>query len=174
MADNQTPDEEQTEQQDEPRSKRKLIIGAAAVMLLAAAGGVTLALSKSDGTPADADEQVAEQVEEGTGEAHYFSLDPAFVVNFQSQGARPRFLKLELDAVTYQEAKLKAIKKHMPVIRNGLVLLFSRQSYDGLLEHEDKERLRAEALTTIQDVLEQQTGGDSGVAEVFFTSFVMQ
>ena len=173
MADNETPDEEQSGP-EQPSGKRRLIIIIAAIVLLGAAGGVTLALSKSDGKSTDADEQVAEETDTQLGEAHYFSLDPAFVVNFQSEGSRARFLKLELDAVTYQEEKLRAIQKHMPVIRNGLVLLFSRQTFEGLLKHEDKERLRAEALTTIQDLLEKQTGADSGVTEVFFTSFVMQ
>ena len=106
-------------------------------------------------------------------ESYYLPLDPAFVVNFQSGSSRARFLQVTLDAVTHNKTVLDEIKKHMPVIRNNLVMLFSSQTYKNLITSQGKERLRAEALKEIQQVLEKETG-KKGVYNVYFTSFVMQ
>jgi len=106
-------------------------------------------------------------------ESYYLPLDPAFVVNFQSGDSRARFLQVTLDAVTHDKAVLDEIKKHMPVIRNNLVMLFSSQTYKSLITSQGKEKLRAEALKEIQQVMEKETG-KKGVDNVYFTSFVMQ
>ena len=67
----------------------------------------------------------------------------------------------------------EAITKHMPMIRNALVLLFSRQVYEELLPHEGKESLRAKALEEVKLVLDREYGS-SEVEDILFTSFVMQ
>ena len=68
---------------------------------------------------------------------------------------------------------LEAIKTHTPMIRNNLIMLFSRQHYADLIAPEGKEKLRAEALAEVQKVMQKETG-EPVVEEVFFTSFVMQ
>ena len=61
----------------------------------------------------------------------------------------------------------------MSALRNGLVMLFSSQKPEDLLDREGKENLRQQALEEIQAILEAYTG-NSGIDKVFFTSFVMQ
>jgi flagellar FliL protein len=120
--------------------------------------------------------QVEEEEEEEAGfnrPAFYFSLAPAFVVNFQSKEKQVRFLKVELDGVTRHETALEEIKTHMPMIRNSLVMLFSKQVYEDLLDPEGKEELRKDARNVVQKVLKKETG-KKGVEDIFFTSFVMQ
>ena len=65
------------------------------------------------------------------------------------------------------------LKLHMPVIRNDLMLLFSAKSSGALASREGKEALQAEALASIQGILERETGAP-GIEAVYFTSFVMQ
>ncbi|HHI94980.1 MAG TPA: hypothetical protein ENK04_16010 [Gammaproteobacteria bacterium] len=113
--------------------------------------------------------------EEGGGEtlpAIYLPIDPAFVVNFASQG-KARFLQVTVEVMTRDPLMPDQIKLHMPVIRNNLMLLFSSQSYDGVSTLEGKETLREEALEVVQQILEEETG-DPGIEAVYFTSFVMQ
>lgn len=115
--------------------------------------------------------------EEGDGEggsmpAIYLPIDPAFVVNFASQG-KARFLQVTVEVMTRDPLMPDQVKLHMPVIRNNLMLLFSSQSYDGVSTLEGKEALREEALEVVQQILEEETG-DPGVEAVYFTSFVMQ
>ncbi|MCF6254823.1 MAG: flagellar basal body-associated FliL family protein [Gammaproteobacteria bacterium] len=112
---------------------------------------------------------------DGDGEtlpAIYLPIDPAFVVNFASQG-KARFLQVTVEVMSRDPLMSDQITLHMPVIRNNLMLLFSSQSYDGVSTLEGKEALREEALEVVQQILEEETG-DPGIEAVYFTSFVMQ
>ncbi len=104
--------------------------------------------------------------------AVYIPIDPAFVVNFASQG-RARFLQITVEVMTRDPKVPEHIEQHLPVIRNNLMLLFSSQTYDSVNTLEGKEVLREEALSVIQEILQEETG-DAGVEAVYFTSFVMQ
>ena len=152
-----------------------IIIGL--VVCLAGGGGAFFLLGGSDD---EATEEVAETEEaadtetdtEASREAHYFSLDPAFVVNFQGK-SRTRFLQVNIDGLTREEAIKQEVTKHLPQIRNNIVLLLSSKTYDELITPEGKEKVREEVLSEIQSVMEAETG-KPGVENIFFTSFVMQ
>ena len=102
----------------------------------------------------------------------YQALEPPFVVNFQDQ-SQVRFLQIAMEVSTRDPLVIAAVKTHMPVIRNNLVLLLSNQAYAGMSTREGKEKLRTDALAEIQKILTEQTG-KPGVDAVYFTSFVMQ
>ena len=134
----------------------------------------------ADSAGEDGDEEGAVDGEEG-GEggvdeemkaAVYLPIDPAFVVNFASQG-KARFLQITVEVMTRDEAVPEKVKLHMPVIRNNLMLLFSTQTYETASTLEGKELLREEALEVVQQILEEETG-DPGIEAIYFTSFVMQ
>jgi flagellar FliL protein len=150
--------------------KRKIVIIAIVALLVLGGGAAAFLLTggepeaAADGTAVDA---------KPTAEPIYIPLDPAFVVNFQDKNDKTKFLKAELNVMTFDDDVSAAITKHMPAIRNNLVLLFSRQLYEDLLPHDGKEALRAEALSQVQAVLQQHTG-KPGIEDLFFTSFVMQ
>ncbi|HEC18557.1 MAG TPA: flagellar basal body protein FliL [Gammaproteobacteria bacterium] len=138
-------------------------------------GGDHAEESADAGDEGDGGDEEGDAEEEGGGEAMpaiYIPIDPAFVVNFASQG-KARFLQVTVEVMTRDPEMPDKIKLHMPVIRNNLMLLFSSQSYDGVSTLEGKEALREEALEVVQQILEEETG-DPGVEAVYFTSFVMQ
>lgn len=118
----------------------------------------------------------ADEGDDGHGGADmpaiYIPIDPAFVVNFASEG-RARFLQITVEVMTRDHKVVEHVEQHLPVIRNNLMLLFSSQTYDGVSTLDGKETLREEALAVIQQILEEETG-DPGVEAVYFTSFVMQ
>ncbi len=104
--------------------------------------------------------------------ANYVSLEPPFVVNFEGNSSA-RFLQISVEVMSRNAEYIDHIKKHMPVIRNNLVLLFGSQTYDKVNTLKGKEDLRQRALTEVQKILEEETG-DAGVEALYFTSFVMQ
>ena len=118
---------------------------------------------------AEDDEAVSETEEK---EAHYFSLDPAFVVNFAGE-SRAKFLQVNIDGLTRDAPVKEAVTKHLPQIRNKVVLLLSSKNHEDLLMPEGKEALRKEVLKEIQKILEAETGSE-GIEDVYFTNFVMQ
>jgi flagellar FliL protein len=119
-----------------------------------------------------ADEGDGGDEEGGPKAATYVALDPAFVVNFEGAGPA-RFLQISVEVMTRKPEYAEHIKKHMPVIRNNLVLLFGSQTYDKVNTLQGKEQLRQSALTEVQKILDAETG-DAGVEALYFTSFVMQ
>lgn len=102
----------------------------------------------------------------------YYAFDPAFVVNFQAQDTI-RFLQVKVEVMARDPKVIEAVERHMPVIRNNLVVLFSSQDFTTISTRVGKERLRAQTLAEIQKVLKENTG-QPGVEAVYFTSFVMQ
>jgi flagellar FliL protein len=139
-------------------------------------GGGEHVAAVAEGEDAPAADEGGDGGEEGDMEqqrpAIYIPIDPAFVVNFASQG-KARFLQVTVEVMTRDASVPDKVKLHMPVIRNNLMLLFSNQTYDDVSTLEGKEALRDEALSVVQDILENETG-DPGVEAVYFTSFVMQ
>jgi flagellar FliL protein len=102
----------------------------------------------------------------------YYAFDPAFVVNFQDSSAI-RFLQVTIEVMSRDPVAIEAVKTHMPVIRNSLVLLFSSQTPENIMTREGKEKIRTDALKEIQKVMKEQTGSPS-IEAVYFTGFVMQ
>ncbi len=148
---------------------KKLIIIAATVVLLAAIGGGAAVFLKGGDKKAETAEKAEAAV---VHEAIYMDIKPEFVINFADKAGHSKYLKCELSVMTKDPEIDKAVEKHMPAIRNALVLLLSRQIYEDLMPNEGKEKLRAEALAAVQAVLQAQVG-KPGVEDLFFSNFVM-
>jgi flagellar FliL protein len=102
----------------------------------------------------------------------YYAFDPAFVVNF-NDGKNIRYLQLTMEIMTYKETVVNDIEKHMPVLRNNLIMMLSNLNYEVINTVAGKRKLQNEALTEIKSILLEKTGRE-GVEEVYFTGFVMQ
>ena len=108
-----------------------------------------------------------------SGPAIYYKIDPALVVNFQSNGVT-RFLQVALEVSTRNPAVAEELKQHDPVIRNDLLMLLGSQNETTVISREGKEKLRAEALEAVRNVVTNEGGKGSEIENVYFTSFVMQ
>ena len=165
-----------------PKSSKKKIVVIVLAGLLVAGGGTAGALYFMGVFPTGASAAVSEAGEEAQPEAEpedvelkeafYVSLDPPFTVNFNGGGGS-RYLQVTMNAMTREEAMQQEITRHMPVIRNDLMMIMSSKASSELSSREGKESLRAEALAAIKVILERETGSP-GVEALYFTSFVMQ
>ncbi|WP_438467272.1 flagellar basal body-associated FliL family protein [Marinomonas sp. PE14-40] len=152
-----------------------IIIIVAAVLVLAIGGGAAFFLlsdSSEDDVAADSAETSQDVGADATGPAIYLKLDPAFVVDFIVEG-KQRYLQLNLTVKSRDQGQIDAIKIHMPLIRNSLVLLFSSQVFSELQSTEGKLALKSAAVESINTILQQETGA-AGIEDVLFTNFVMQ
>jgi flagellar protein FliL len=147
-------------------SKLLLIVVGLVVLLGAGGAGAFFQLKPSDA-------RAGSQETAKRAEAIYVALDPSFVVNFESNGM-VRFLQVTVQAMAHDPVTAGLIKKHDPVIRNGLLMLFSGQSHDTLRTAEGKEKLRQAALAEVRKVVTAQGGQGAEVKNLYFTSFVMQ
>lgn len=154
-----------------------IIVGiVVAIVLLAAMilGALlyTGVLSAPKGEVSTETEQVEEPERPEVSQAFYIPLDPAFVVNFEGRGPA-RFLQITVEVMARDPEVEEHVVKHMPVIRNNLVMLFSSQTFDEVSTLAGKEKLRESALVEVQKILEENTE-DAVVEALYFTSFVMQ
>ena len=159
----------------------KMIIMSALFILIgigAGGGAVFFMVNKpvAEAAPVEDEETVAEAGEEGVeampSTPYYFSLDPAFVVNFAGAG-RAKFLQVNIDGLTRNPGTKEDITTHLPHIRNNIVMLLSSKKYSDINTPEGKETLRQEVLKEMNTILETETGSGD-IEDVYFTSFVMQ
>ncbi|MES2819737.1 MAG: flagellar basal body-associated protein FliL [Pseudomonadota bacterium] len=154
------------------KGKLKLIILIVVALLLAvglSVGGTWFLLSKDKPKEEAA---VVESVPVGKQPAIYEALMPAFVVNFNHQG-RQRYMQVSVALMARDQVALDALKVHMPLLRNRLVMLFSGQDFAALITPVGKEMLRQQATASVQELALKETGKPA-VEQVLFTNFVLQ
>ncbi len=104
--------------------------------------------------------------------AIYIPMAPPFVVNYGGQG-RLKYLQAEISVRVDNVNDAAAVRYHMPLFRNAIVLLLSRQDEEMVNTQEGRERLRQLALDEINDLLEQEEGR-RGVTGLYFNNIVVQ
>ncbi|MEL0624543.1 flagellar basal body-associated FliL family protein [Marinomonas arenicola] len=154
--------------------KKKLIIILAIVLVLLGGGGAAayffLFSGSDDATSGDA--VSTEDAAMINAPSIYLKLDAPFVVDFMVDG-KQRYLQLDMTIKSRDQVQIDAVKVHMPLIRNSLVLLLSSQSFDALQTMDGKAALKKAALDSINGILQQETE-KGGIDSVLFTNFVMQ
>ncbi|MFL0800897.1 MAG: flagellar basal body-associated FliL family protein [Agarilytica sp.] len=126
------------------------------------------------------EEAAAEEGEAVEGEAVaeaqaiYLPLKPPFVINYGGAG-RLRFLKTEVSVRVTTIDAANAVRSHMPFVRNNLLMLFASQTNQTVGSQEGKQKIRADALEEIRDIVEreEQTPRED-IVEVFFNNFIVQ
>ena len=153
-----------------PKKSPLMMIVIALVALAAGGGGAYFFATKGDKA---AQEEGADKKDEVKLPAQYVKLDPPFVVNFEAKGLM-RFLQVTVEVMTRDAATIDLINKNDPMIRNDLIMLFGSQTYENISSREGKEKLRADALKVVADVITAEGGKGDKVEQLYFTSFVMQ
>jgi flagellar FliL protein len=115
---------------------------------------------------------VAEPAPVGKQPAIFESMAPAFVANFNQNG-RQRYMQVSITMLARNQADLDALKVHMPVIRNNLVMLFSGQDFATLASPVGQEMLRQKATASVQEVAQKELG-KVVIEQLLFTNFVLQ
>lgn len=155
--------------------KKKGLLPAIVIAIVVSAGlsgGVAWYVSKSSVPAVNAKHPAEEAKPESRAPAIYLPLTPALVVNLQDDDAM-RFLQADIEVMSRDAAAIEAVTKHMPRIRNSLLMLLGAQRAPELVSRADKERLQGQVLAEVRRILEEETG-HAGVEAIYFTSFVMQ
>jgi len=151
------------------KGKLKLIILVVVALLLAIGLSVGATWFFMSGEKSAAPPLVAANIKRP---AIYEPLPPAFVVNLNDNG-RQRYLQVSITLQARDQNDLNALKVHMPVIRNNLVMLFSGQTFDSLATPVGQEMLRQKATASVQEVAQKELG-KVVIDQALFTNFVLQ
>jgi flagellar FliL protein len=104
----------------------------------------------------------------------YVDLGAPFVTNYDG-GGRLKYLKARV-TLRVRAPGPDAVIRHLPYIRNQLVMLFSRQLEEDLTSTRGKDELQQEALRIVRDalrLLEGQLVADT-VVNLYFPEYVIQ
>ena len=154
--------------------KKKLIIIVVLILLLIGGGAAGwwffLRGAPDDSASAEADKS-AQQQAAVPQTAIYYPIRPPFVVNFDGS-AGVRFLQIHADVLARSPQAIEAVKKHMPLIQNRLLSLFSEQNPEELKDSQSMEVLRQKAQDAVNGVMQSQNLPI--IEKLLFTNFVMQ
>ncbi|WXL24505.1 flagellar basal body-associated protein FliL [Ectopseudomonas mendocina] len=160
---------------EKPAGKFKLIIVILIAVLVAMAlsvAGTWFYLSKQSGGDSEPSASAEQAAPVGKQPAIYEELAPAFVVNFTHEG-RARYMQVSVALMARDKAALDALKVHMPVLRNRLVMLFGNADFGTLMSAPGRELLRQQATVSVQELAQKETGKVT-VEQVLFTNLVLQ
>lgn len=104
----------------------------------------------------------------------YVDLGAPFVTNYDG-GGRLKYLKTRV-TLRVRAPGPDAVNRHLPYLRNQLVMLFSRQLEEDLTSTRGKDQLQREALRIVRDalrMLEGQPIADT-VVNLYFPEYVIQ
>lgn len=187
--------------ESKPKSKKMLIIIIAVVVLLAAAGGAAFFMMKKDHAPKHGEEAVAETTADDAESEADSKLPPKFVdigtftanlLREDSDRALQVAITLKLNKPELEEK----IKQYSPEIMHTVNMLLQSKRASELATVAGKEKLASQIKEQIEFVLglrksappihatpaegeppiaaEVATPSKKGIAEVLFTSFLIQ
>jgi len=178
MAKNEELDGLDLGEEKESSKKLYIIIGGALGLLIAVGAALYFMGFFSSDESANKEGEAAEEVlEEVVLEpAIYFDLkgadEKAFIVQVQSPNIK--MLQVSISVMSRKQEVIDVIKKHLPRIRNNLLLLLASEDPEKLKTSKGKEKLRNKILQEIQKIVEDETDEKEGVEGLYFTGFVMQ
>ncbi|MGI9235295.1 MAG: flagellar basal body-associated FliL family protein [Woeseiaceae bacterium] len=150
---------------------KKLMFAGIGLALVGA--GVVGGMTFFGGEAPAEDAEAAEEAAPSDGPALYTSLHPPLVVNFKDSVGDSHFMQITMEVMARDQNVINSVREHTPVIRNSLILLYSGAIYDEITTRDGKEKMLADGLTEIQNVMTEQIG-EPGVEAVYFTALVIQ
>ena len=132
-----------------------------------AAAEAEAAANSEDADTEEADEEPAAKLPE----PFYQALNPPMVVNFANDPSG--FMQVAVQVMARSKEAIEVVKSNEPAVRNALIMLYAGKTREDVLSREGKEKLRAETLAEVQNVLAPYAG-ESTVEDVYFTSIIAQ
>jgi flagellar protein FliL len=102
----------------------------------------------------------------------YVPFRPPLTVNYGGSG-RVKYIKADISLRMKDEHAADAVRHHMPLLRNNLMLILAAQTDEGLNAPGGKEALRQAALKSVREVITQEEKHE-GVVDLYFNSLLIQ
>ncbi|MEZ6963012.1 MULTISPECIES: flagellar basal body-associated protein FliL [unclassified Aeromonas] len=122
-----------------------------------------------------ADEEPAAEGAEGAVKPGfaYHALDPDIITNYLSNGKTLGYVRVTVELMAENDADLKLLEQHDPLIRDAIIRLMGSKSADQIKSLVSREELRKECETKVNELLLKETG-KKAVRELIFTKFLYQ
>jgi len=177
--------DEEVDNEEGGGGSKMMIIIIAVVVLLGGGGAAFFLLSGGDEPPAemstlDGEAPMAESTESEeddgepaeVGDAFYVGMPRPFVFNVAGYG-KDRLVQIKVQLLVRGGEDDTAARKHIPLIEDTLLQVFSASNAEKLSTHAGKQELRENALEAVQKSMEPIVGKPL-VEKILFIGFVMQ
>lgn len=104
----------------------------------------------------------------------YFELYPNLVTNYQKADGKLGFLSVGIQLKIKGSAGVELVKQHLPLMQDAVVWLLRAQSETAVKDLAQRESLRQQTLTELQNRLEAETKKKEIIQDVLFTKYVWQ
>lgn len=148
-------------------------IGIALVGVGIVAGPAVMNMISAPAEDGAAGEEVEERPSESNKPALYVNLHPPLVVNVKDSVGEAHFMQITMEVMARDQELLNSVREHAAVIRNNLILLYSTANYENVTTRAGKEKLLADGLVEIKQIMADKVGDDS-VEALYFTSLIIQ
>ncbi|WP_148612316.1 flagellar basal body-associated FliL family protein [Aeromonas sobria] len=139
------------------------------LVLLLSCGALHVQASSEEEPPAEGEEAAA-AAKPGFS---YHALDPDIITNYLSDGKTLGYIRVTVELMAENEADLKLLEQHDPLIRDTIIRLMGSKSADQIKSLVSREELRKECETKVNELLVKETG-KKAVRELIFTKFLYQ
>lgn len=164
--------EEGEEGEESSGGSKKLIIIIVAAVLLIGGGAAAFFMMGDDSAEVAESENPDGEIVEEKGPAIYVGVPNAITANLPGD-KRGRTVQIKISFLVRSAEAKDHIRQHMPQLKNDILMLVSQKNANELKLPEGRQKLQAEALTTVQKSLTELVG-EPTVEKVLFVSFVMQ
>lgn len=103
---------------------------------------------------------------------YYVPLTPGFVTNYGGPG-RLKYVRIDMTLMVEGLESQAVLEQQLPLVRNTVVLILSRQSENNVVTPNGQERIRQQLLQALNEALTREVGQPL-LAEVLFTNFIYQ
>ncbi|MBS4689385.1 flagellar basal body-associated protein FliL [Aeromonas sobria] len=138
------------------------------LVLLLSCGALQVSASGGEEPPAEG--EAAAAAKPGFS---YHALDPDIITNYLSDGKTLGYIRVTVELMAENEADLKLLEQHDPLIRDTIIRLMGSKSADQIKSLVSREELRKECETKVNELLVKETG-KKAVRELIFTKFLYQ
>lgn len=137
------------------------------LVLLLSCGALHVQASSEEEPPAEGAEDAAKPG------FSYHALDPDIITNYLSNGKTLGYVRVTVELMAENEADLKLLEQHDPLIRDTIIRLMGSKSAEQIKSLVSREELRKECETKVNELLVRETG-KKAVRELIFTKFLYQ
>ena len=103
----------------------------------------------------------------------YYSMDPEFVTNYQTQGPTLGYVRVKVELMVDNAADIAILKNHDPLLRDAINTILGNQTKDQVRTTSGREEMRKVCKKEVEKLLYRETGREV-IRDLIFTTYLYQ
>ncbi|MFM2481805.1 flagellar basal body-associated protein FliL [Celerinatantimonas sp. YJH-8] len=104
----------------------------------------------------------------------YFGFEPDIITNYIKAGRTLGYIRLSVELRVKHQSRLADVEHNSPLLRDAIIKIFGSQDEPQIRSLTGREKIREQCLSTVNDLLFQETGEKDLVDDLLFTKYLYQ